>query len=152
MERDPWPSTYDHDLDLPPRPSPRARRGKPLAQSPRESLELYQRLVANPVLAVISGVVVVALLRAALVTKSLALFLIGSALLSFTLLLLQFHCLDCGATGWLIRSRWHACPAVVARWRSRLLPQFRGPGLSVQLQMWFYLLMAASILILALFR
>jgi hypothetical protein len=141
--REPWQSTYDPDLDLPPQPQP---------PNPVESLKAYQRLVVNPFLAVLSGVGVFTVVRGAVQTRSLTLFFIGIGLMPVPFLLLQFHCLDCGATGWLLRYRRHACPAVVVRWQSRQLRRFHGPRLGAQLQIWSYLLVSALVLGLILLR
>jgi hypothetical protein len=62
------------------------------------------------------------------------------------LFLVQFHCLDCGATGWLVRYQRHACPKVVARWRSRVVRRFHGPRLRIQLIAWLIVTMAALLL------
>jgi hypothetical protein len=86
------------------------------------------------------------ILRESLRRRNLALFAIAIILLFIAFVLVQFHCLDCGATGWLLRSRTHACPAVVARRQIRLVRRFRGPGLKLQLVVWFIILMAALVI------
>src|SRR5262245_59466578 len=102
VDREPRQSTFDRDIDL----RPRSLLG---LTGPIES---YQRLVANPLLAVSSWVVVVALIRASVQYHRFALFVAGVALFFIAFFLLQFHCLDCGSTGWLLRYGMHACPAV----------------------------------------
>jgi hypothetical protein len=128
---------FDRDLDLQP------RRSTPDA---REPVDLYQRLVANPFLAVLCWLAAFGLLRESLLRPNLALFTTGTILLFVAFFLVQFHCLDCGATGWVLRSRAHACPAAVARQQSRLIRRIHGPGLKIQLAGWFILLMAAIVL------
>jgi hypothetical protein len=114
-------------------------------QSPRESFETYQRFIANPLLTVLDGLLAFLLIRAGLQTRNLALFLTGIGLLFLAIPLLQFHCLDCGATGWLLRYRRHACPPVVVRWQSRESLRFRGPGVLAQLLAWLGVLAAGII-------
>jgi hypothetical protein len=107
-----------------------ARRGD-------EPLENHQRIVVNPFLTILAWVVMLGLVRASIRTQSLALFLAGGALLLLACLLLQFHCLDCGKTDWLLRRRVHACEAVVIRWRNQDTRRFRGPSVRAQLIAWF---------------
>jgi hypothetical protein len=146
VQREPWPSTYDRELDGHPRESSQGSREQPLMQSPRESFETYQRFIANPLLAVLAVVLAFLLVRTGVQTRHLTWFLTGIGLLTLVVPLLQFHCLDCGATGWLLRHRRHACPAVVARWERRQLPRFVGPRVKAQLLAWLYLLVAAFLL------
>ena len=75
-------------------------------------------------------------------------FKFGFGLLALDFFLVQYHCRDCGATGWLLRYRKHVCPAVVARWHQRELPRFRGPGVRAQLVGWLILSLSATILVL----
>jgi len=58
--------------------------------------------------------------------------------------LFQYHCLDCGATGWLLSFRRHCCPAITARAHDGVVVR-RFPGLSVKSQIigWIYFLLAA---------
>jgi hypothetical protein len=129
--------TYDPDLDLQPRPP---------AQELLEPLERYQRLVANPFLAVLVWLVAFELVNESMTRQNLALFMIGIILLFVAFFFLQFHCLDCGVTGWLLRSWAHACPGVVARRQHRRVQRFRGPGLKFQLVIWFILMTTALVL------
>ena len=112
---DPGQGTFDRDVDSQPGRPPRV---------PFESVPEYQRLVANPFLAVLAWLVDVSLMRAAMKSRSSTLFLIGLSLLFVAFFFLQFHCLDCGATGWLFRYRSHACPAVVARYQDGVCGDF----------------------------
>jgi hypothetical protein len=136
LETKPGASTYDRELDLLPQPAPRFSS---------ESLEDNRRVIVNPFLAIMSCGLAVALVRAGVQRRSLLLFLCGIGLLPLAILLIQFHCLDCGATGWLLRSWAHACPAVVTRRQSQRVSPFRRPGLGLQLFAWFIVIMAAFI-------
>jgi hypothetical protein len=136
LEREPWLSTYDRELDTAPRPS---------SELSGEAVEAYQRLLANPFLSVLNLGIVFALLRAAVQYQSLVLFVIGMVLLPAAIFLLQFHCLDCGATGWLLGHRRHVCPSVMVRCQERRRRRFRGPGLKAQIMAWFYVLAAAFV-------
>ncbi len=60
--------------------------------------------------------------------------------------LLQYHCLDCGATGRLFRWKWHACPSVRARQQTGRPRRFRGPNPVLQTVLWVYILMGLAIL------
>ncbi len=131
---------FDPDLDPQPR---RPARGQSASILP------FQRLVANPFLAVLLFVIVVALWHGAFVRHAPWLFQLGLGLSLVAFFLVQYHCLDCGATGWLIRYRRHACPAVVARWQRGERRRFRGPGVRLQLWAWFVSLAAACVLGLA---
>jgi hypothetical protein len=137
VEPEPSPGTFDPDLDVPRRRS--SRRSD-------ESLEPYQRLVANPFLAVLCWLVAFGFFRTALRRHSLIVFLAGLGLSFVAVLLFQFHCLDCGATGWLLGHRRHACSPVVARWQSRALRRFRGPRVKTQIVAWFVLVASAFVL------
>jgi len=129
---EPAPATSDPDLDM--------QQEQP---APVEPVDEYQRLVANPFLTVLGWLVMFGVMRESLRRHNLWLFIISVALLVGSCLFLQFHCLDCGATGWLMGYRRHACPAVVARRSSQAQRRFRGPGLPTQLLAWFILLTAA---------
>jgi hypothetical protein len=136
---DPGPGVYDHDLDSQPhRPAgPRA-----------ESIAPYQKLVVNPFLAVLAVVITIAIERWALENHYLGIFQIGFGLIALEFFLVQYHCRDCGATGFLFRVGRHACPAVVARLKRDERPRFRGPGVRVQLVAWLILVASAVILVL----
>jgi hypothetical protein len=122
--------TFDADLDLQPfRP-----------EEPDEPIDEYQRLVANPFLALVGWLAAVGLVREAVLRRNLLLFLLSFVIFLLSFFLLQFHCLDCGATRWLLRYRLHACPAVMARRADRRRRRFRGPRLKLQLAGWFWLI------------
>jgi hypothetical protein len=134
---EPGPGVFDHDLDsLPP------RSGAP----GRDSIALYQRLVVNPFPAVLVFVIIVAIARTGFATRSVGLFTLGVGLSLVDLFLFKYHCLDCRATGWLLRYRRHVCPGVIARWNRGELPRFCGPGVKIQLAGWLILLASVSVL------
>jgi hypothetical protein len=135
---DPGQGTFDRDVDSQPGRPPRV---------PIESLPEYQRIVVNPFLGVLTWLVMFALIRAGVRSQSSTLFLIGLSLLFVAFVFLQFHCLDCGATGWLFRYRRHACPSVVARYQNREVGRFRVPNVKIQMTIWFYLLAGALFLL-----
>jgi hypothetical protein len=141
VDRNQWPSTFDRDIDLQP-----AR-----ASDPTEPIDSYRQLVANPLLAVASAVGAIVLIRMSLQSRNLPLFLASIALLFASILLIQFHCLDCGAMGWGVAANRHACPPIVARWREGRPCRWRIPGLKIQLILWLYLLASVTALVLILF-
>ncbi len=139
---DPVRGTFDRELDSPPGLPP----GIPV-----EALPACQRIIVNPLLGVLSWLVTFALIRLAVKNRSSTLFLLGVCLLFAAFLVQQFHCLDCGATGWLVRYRRHACPSVVARYRQRDVRRFRVPRVMTQIAIWFYLITGTLVLLLILF-
>jgi hypothetical protein len=134
---EPGRGTFDRELDLQP------RRPRP---EPIEPIEDRQRLVANPLLGVLFWIVAFMMIRESLRRHNLTLVIWALLFVLVGIVFMQFHCLDCGKTGWLLRSRLHACPAVMARCESEWERRFRGPGLKVQLVVWVILLMAALVL------
>ena len=131
------PDVYDRDLD------PQPRRSLDPAHV---SIAPYQRLIVNPFLAVLLFVIILAIVQTAIQTRTAGLFPLGLGLVLVDLFLVQFHCLDCGATGWLLRYRRHACPTVIARWQRGEHRRFRGPSVKLQLAGWIVLLAAAFVL------
>jgi hypothetical protein len=132
------PPTHDPDLDPPERRPAAANRPPPVPQE-------YQRLVANPFLALCWLAFLVAWLRQALRLKSLpmaACVLLGLAAAGY---LLQYHCLDCGATGRLFQWKAHACPSVLARRQTGRVRRFRGPNPVLQTILWTYVLAGLAI-------
>jgi catechol 2,3-dioxygenase-like lactoylglutathione lyase family enzyme len=124
---------FDRDLDPQPRRSLDPRR---------VSIGPYQRLIVNPFLAVLLFVIIIALGRMAFRTDTLGLFPFLVLLIVVDVFLVQYHCLDCGATGWLVRYRRHGCATVVTRFQRGEMRRFRGPGVRSQLAMWLILLAA----------
>jgi hypothetical protein len=134
---EPAEGTFDREFDSNP--------GRPAHTRP-ESLEQHQRIVVNPFLTVLAWVAGFALIRESLQARSLPRFDLGVLLLFVAFFLLQFHCLDCGATGWLFRYRSHACPAVVMRCENQDVRRFSRPRVKTQLIAWFLLMVSAFVL------
>ena len=128
---------FDRDFDAQP------RRRIPTPEDPPYE---YQRLVVNPLLTVLAWNAFLALLRTVVPRPDTAGLVVDIVVFALALLLIQFHCLDCGATGWLFRYQQHACPRVVARWQNQVVRRFHGPRLRIQLIAWFIVTAAAFVL------
>jgi len=126
---DPDQGTFDRDVDSQPGLPPRV---------PFESLPEYQRILVNPFLGILIWLAMFALIRDGVRNRSLLQFLMGLSLLFVGFFCHQFHCLDCGRTGWLFRFRRHACPSVVARYENREVRRSRIPNVPTQVMIWFY--------------
>ncbi len=125
---------HDRDLDLTPvRPGGRTRRR-------RGVLEGYQRLIANPFLALLGLVAWYGVVRQVVLAKRLDLFVPAVASLAVVGFLFQFHCLDCGKTGRLSRWRTHSCEAVRLRFETDAPRRLRAMTPVAQTLLWFYLL------------
>jgi hypothetical protein len=141
VDRSQWPSTYDRDVDLHP-------QGESSHTGP---IDPYRRLVANPLLALAGVVAAIFLIRVSLEHRILPLFLASIGLLFGAFFFVQYHCLDCGSTGWLVRAGRHACPPLMARWREGRIGRWRFPGLKFQMILWLHLLASVAGLLLILF-
>jgi hypothetical protein len=121
---------------------------RPWRTPPRRILfpEEYQRLVANPFLALVGLMVGVAGLRQAVAARALPLLVMGLIVVAGSVALLHYHCLDCGRTGWIFRWRRHACDRVVERQRAGTVRRFRGPNPTLQLVVWAYILLGLAFL------
>jgi hypothetical protein len=119
----------------------------------------YQRLIVNPFLAVLAwGLILVAGLKLFAIRRAFPaippkgwplIALVGMLIVFGPSRLCQYHCLDCGETGWLFRHRWHACATVLERMRERTFSaQFLGLGVKNQLVAWFYFNSAAAVIFL----
>ncbi len=128
---------FDPDLDNQP------RRPSLFAADP---VHEYQRLVANPFLTVLAWVIFLGLLRGVVPRQEAAGLVADIVIFGLALLLAQYHCLDCGATGWLVRHQRHACPKVMIRWQNQIVRRFQGPGLGLQLVGWFIVTITAIVL------
>lgn len=106
---------------------------------PIEAIGEHQRLVVNPLVAILCSLAGVALIQHALRTRNVVLFGIGVGVLFLSLLLIQFHCRDCGATGWYLHASRHACASVVARWRQNVVAR-SGLRARTQLLIWSYVM------------
>lgn len=106
----------------------------------REAVNHDQQIVLNPLLTVLGWLLIrvavtppfsrwVAIPREAAIAASV-----------LPLLLLQFHCLDCGRTFWMPRRQHHACEQFVTRRRAGIHGrQVFEPG--VQARIWFWVLL-----------
>ena len=134
MDNDPRSPLFDPQLDT----SHELSSSRP-AVLPIEAIGEHQRLVVNPLVAILSSLAGVALIQHALRIRNLALFGTGVGVLFLSLPLIQFHCRDCGATGWYLHASRHACAAVVARWRQNV-PAGSGLRARTQLLIWTYVM------------
>jgi hypothetical protein len=128
------PPHRDPDFDRPARTGPR-----PTAAVAR----YYQRLVLNPFLAVVGGCLTYAVARLDRSAPAWVLPIVAAGVVG-AYFLLQYHCLDCGATGWYRGWRRHACPRVCERWGdpfSHGMPLFPSPA--TQLVLWFAVFVVA---------
>ena len=132
------PPTIDPEFDPSPGPRVRLRDSDPLAQ---------QRVVVNPFLAVV-GLVGLIRLAVGLLASSIpglaGLLLIPLVVVPF---LIQFHCLDCGATGSYPRLRRHDCPQSRGRVLAGRPSRFPFPKAQVQVILWAWALGAAAVLL-----
>jgi hypothetical protein len=140
---DPDSTLFDADLDAP-RPSPR-----PI---PADSVVACQRLIVNPFIAVLGWLAATALIRYSLRSRNLPLHLTAIVWLFVPFLLVQFHCLDCHATGWYLRASHHLCGGVLARWARDGDMRSRLPRPRTQLLLWLYLLGIVSAVFLVTLR
>lgn len=105
-----------------------------------------RRLVVNPLLAVVAMAGVWALFRYSLEVRNLALFASTLFAAFVCTLLVQFHCLDCGQSGFVLRSRGHACPAIVQRIRAGENPPGFPPSIYTQMKLWLAAAVLGSLL------
>lgn len=129
--------TFDPDLDAP-GARPRNSYGEGVAE--------YQRLLANPLPAVVGLIGTWAVLRYSLSTRNLAEFLIALILTALCPFLIQYHCLDCGRTDFAFRSRRHACDATLRRWRLGEPARLKPPRLRTQNKAWIWSLFVAVLI------
>jgi hypothetical protein len=122
----------------------------PPVRRPVGPVEPYQRLVVNPFLMAALWVAGILIIRLGLQRQSLFLFFTGIALLPGALPFLQFHCLDCWHTGFLLRHRRHTCEAVVRRCSNDEERRFQWLSVGTQTLAWFYVLPWVLLLLFAL--
>ncbi len=111
---------------------------------PIEAVREHQRLVINPLVAILCGLAGVALIQHALRTRNVFLFGTAVGVLFLSLLLIQFHCRDCGATGWYLYANRHACPLILDRCR-RNVSTPTGVRARTQLLIWSYVIIFALV-------
>lgn len=137
MQTEPSPTLFDPDHDTP----------RTLPRGPGSSaISAYQRVIVNPLLAILGWLLAIVLIRYSTRSHNVALYLTALLWLFVPFVLVQFHCLDCRVTGWLLRVRRHSCPSVVARWVSKDSLRGRWPTITVQIHCWIYALFALAIL------
>jgi hypothetical protein len=133
---------HDREIDL-----PAALRERPRAGA---DLRPYQRLVANPFLAVLGLFAWVGALRLSWEARR-AEFFLPALLAGLAIpLLFQYHCLDCGRTGHLARAFEHACAHVEMRRQAGRPRRFRGPSPWAQTKLWVVALAVAAFYVWAL--
>lgn len=143
MNREAWPDVHDPELDL-----PVTGRGWPM---PADPIDGYRRLLANPMLSALVSLAGIMLIRSAVHRGEFLGLLFGVVLVLISFVFIQFHCLDCGATGWAHKRHRHACPHAVARWHSGRRGWLVLPSLRFQLAVWAILLLSGGVLFLILF-
>jgi hypothetical protein len=129
----------DPDLDLPTGHSVRRRQRR------HGTYQGYQRLVANPFLALLATIAWFFLIVQIVKSKQLVLFWPALVSVVLVVFLFQFHCLDCGTTGRLTRWRDHACEPVRLRYEAGFSRRVRFPNPVVQTVFWFYVLLMVAI-------
>jgi hypothetical protein len=137
VQTEPSPTLFDPEHDAP--------RGLPRGLS-SNAISAYQRVVVNPLLAILGWLLAIVLIRYSTRSHNLALYLTAILWLFVPFVLVQFHCLDCRVTGWLLRVRRHACSSVIARCVSKESLRGRWPSITVQIHCWIYALVALAIL------
>jgi hypothetical protein len=111
--------------------------------------ERYQRLVANPFLALAGLFFWIAALLLTFEHEQYGLSVPLFACLAIVFWWLpQYHCRDCGKTGRLDRWREHACDAVQARIQASQPLQFRGPTVRMQMVVWGLAVIAVFVVLL----
>jgi hypothetical protein len=131
--RTPGQGIFDPDMDS----------GLRRPVEPYWPLSECQRLIANPALGLLICLAAYLAIRHGLFVRHLGLFVFGLILFVVPLPLGQYHCLDCGATGWALRAGRHACPAVVARQHHPDARWLRIPRLRTQFKLWLVAIVLA---------
>lgn len=117
--------------------------------------EAYQRLLANPFLgfvyltgwlAAMYETVAIGI-AGPLTPMLLAVLVAGLWLVPH---LMQYHCLDCGGTGRLLRWRKHVCHRAMERYDAGRPRRFRGPSPPLQVVLWLWGLLLGALLVNAL--
>jgi len=137
VDNEPRSHFFDPQLD-----TPHELSASRVPVVPVDAIAWHQRLVINPLVAILCTLAAVALIQHSLRTRNVLLFCAALGVMFLSLLLIQFHCRDCGATGWYLHSSSHACAAVVARWRQNISAR-SGLRAKTQLLIWTYVLIFA---------
>jgi hypothetical protein len=141
VDQNPAPPLFDPDLDLPRLPTPAVSQ---------QDVSRAQRVVVNPMLAILGGVVGFVLIQFALRRGAQGLFWLSLLVFIISIHAIQFHCLDCGTTGWIGAARDHACPDVLRRCLDRRRAGLRlGVRAQIRLWAWFLGLVALCYLVLS---
>ena len=117
------------------------------------TVRYYQRLVINPFLAVVillCGFGIVLSLKNRLPKSSSPWW--GLSLFVMSYFCVQFHCLDCGASGMFARRNRHACRGVRERWLARRMVPTYYPGPVLQLKIWGLTILGVVMLALTVWR
>ncbi len=109
----------------------------PRSQIPARMTYTRARLIANPFLTILGLVLAFAVLKAGLRSRDLVLFMTSIIGMVISLLIIQYHCLDCGETGWAIRARRHLCPLGALRAMNASIGRPHFPTILAQLKIWF---------------
>lgn len=135
---------FDPEFDPPPLPS--TGRDGAFVRS-------QTHLIANPFPTFLGWIIAGSALKAGLVKRNLMLSISALIGLLVASVFIQYHCLDCGRTGWIFRARRHVCPLGAARGSMGGTRRWAGPALSTQIKIWlaiaifaacYYLLNAAG--------
>ena len=111
--------------------------------------EDHQRIIANPFLALSGAWTCFSAVAFGGRHGIAVLVVLGIIGLPVTVLLLHYHCLDCGQTGWLFRWRSHVCDAILTRRRAGRPRRCPWPNPSSQLLIWFVVIVGAAVLLVA---
>lgn len=104
---------------------------------PQHLARYYQILIVNPFLAMIGGACgwgVIAYLDGKVSHSNLLLVALPLVLIFFVLI--QYHCVDCGATGLFFGRERHQCSRIRDRWHERRMSPPYVPRASAQLALW----------------
>ena len=99
-----------------------------------EFVREHTRIIINPFLVLLGWSSTGYLLQLGLKTRDPGLSLAALMGLLLSTLLIQYHCLDCGETGWAIRAARHLCPLAAARAFHVLGRPWRKPTITTQLK------------------
>lgn len=116
----------------------------PRGQTAAIATHARTRLIANPFLAILGMVLALSALKLGLRSRDLILFVSAAIGMVISLPMIQYHCLDCGETGWAFRARRHLCPLGTLRGMSADNGRPPFPTILAQLKVWFVIAVAAA--------